>query len=545
MSPQAHLAGTGEPKVTIPKSIPTPPPPAQVSSASKAILVVIFCFSNFLDAFNNSALFAAIPSISVQLNISNGESVWMLSAYQLTFAALLLTSGRLSDLYNPKWVYSIGMIFMASCGLGAGFIRSQVPLITLRALMGIGAALNIPAAMALIVRLFPDPGSQTKALSGFGAAAGLGNIFGLIIGALFTTFVSWPWIFYFSSIVAYCLGIIAFIILPTKAIGHEVNLSWEDRLKRLDVVGVTTLCAALLLFVFAVTSGSTDGWGTGRVIAPLIISILLVPAFLLWEARLPTVLAAVPPSIWKYENFLVIILVSLQPFMYWASIQLLFSWYYQLVFGWSAIKTAVHFLPQGLVAMVVMPPTTILMEKYSLKWIIFAGQVICVVGTCLLPFGDTKPHYWNFVFPGFLIGSAGMTIIFAGVNVAVFAVTPPEVAGVVGAIFQCALQLGGSAGAAIATSIQTSVQVNHGGPDGFQGRAAGLWFVFAVNALSMLGVAFLMKNTVPPAKKPKTEKSQPAVEKTPMDTVDVEFFHSEPELSKLDGQDMIPTEIRL
>ncbi|KAF8572783.1 MFS general substrate transporter, partial [Ramaria rubella] len=265
MSPQAHVA---EPQVTIPRSLPTPPP-AQVSSASKAILLVIFCFSNFLDAFNNSAFFAAIPSISVQLNILNGESVWMISAYQLTFAALLLTSGCLSDLYNPTYhfISRMGLLrrnFMASCGLGAGFICSQVPLITLRALMGIGAALNVPAAMALIVRLFPEPGSQARALSGFGAAAGLGNIFRLIIGALFTTFASWPWIFYFSSIVAYCLGIIALIILPVKAIGHEVNLSMADRLKRLDVVGITTLCAVLLLFVFAVTSGSTDDWGSGQ-----------------------------------------------------------------------------------------------------------------------------------------------------------------------------------------------------------------------------------------------------------------------------------------
>ncbi|KAF8573018.1 MFS general substrate transporter, partial [Ramaria rubella] len=207
-----------------------------------------------------------------------------------------------------------------------------------------------------------------------------------------------------------------------------------------------------------------------------------------------------PPLIWKYENFLVIILVSLQPFMYWASIQLLFSWYYQLVFGWSAIKTAVHFLPQGLVTLLLMPPTTIVMEKYSLKWIILTGQLICLVGTCLLPFGDTKPNYWNFVFPRFLIRSAGTTIIYAGLNVAVFAVTPPEVTCVVGAIFQCALQLGSSAGAAIATSIQTSVEVNHGGPNGFQGRAAGLWFIFAINTLGMLGVAFLMKHTVPPVK---------------------------------------------
>ncbi|KAF8583733.1 MFS general substrate transporter [Ramaria rubella] len=492
------------------------PSAAQVSTVSKAILLIIFCFSNFLDSFNNSALFAALPPLSVRLNITNSESVWMLSAYQLTFAALLLSSGRLSDLYNPKWAYCIGMVFMASCGLGAGFLRAQVPLIILRALMGIGAALNIPAAMALIVRLFPNPESQSKALTLFGAAAALGNIFGLLIGAALTTFVSWPWVFYFGSIMAYCLAGVALVTLPAKAIGHEVNLSNAERLKRLDVVGVMTLCIALLLFVFAVTSGSTDGWDTARVIVPLIISFILLPAFFLWEAHLPHVLASVPPPIWNYDNFLVTILVSLQPFMYFSSIQLLFSWYYQLVFGWTPINTAVHFLPLGFVVLIVMPPTTILLQRYPLKWVIFGGHVICVVGTCLLPFGDTKSHYWSFVFPGFLVGAAGMTIVFVGVNpvnlhpssIAVFAVTPPEVAGVVGAILQCALQLGSSAGAAIVTSIQTSVQVNHGGPNGFQGRTAGLWFLLAVTVIGTSGVGLFMKNTRPPTRQNEVIENQ-------------------------------------
>lgn len=468
----------------------------------KYILLIIFCFAQFLDAFNNSSLFAAIPPISVDLHIVNSTSVWLISAYQLTFAALLLSSGRLSDLYDPKYVFVAGMLLMSFCALGAGFVRVEVPLIVLRALMGVGAALNIPSAMALIIRLFPNPAAQSRALAAFAGAAAIGNVIGLIIGACLVSFASWPWIFYFVSILSFILAILSFVLLPSTSYSPSPSLVGQarqyDRLKRLDLIGVSLLTAALVLFIFAVTSGSIDGWGSARVIAPLVLSVFLAVIFFLWELYLPESLAAVPPSMWKYQNFTILIAVGLQPFMWWAAVQLLFSWYYQEVFEWSTINTAVHFLPLGLVSFPTMGLASVLQQKFSLKWVILCGEIIVLAGTVLFPFADSKEHYWRFAFPGFCLGTAGMTMVFATTNIALFAITPPEVAGIVGAIFTCALQLGSAAGAAIVTSIQTSVQESHGGSNGFQGRSAGFWFLFAFTAVETLGVLFFMRNTVPP-----------------------------------------------
>ncbi|ETW77131.1 major facilitator superfamily [Heterobasidion irregulare TC 32-1] len=426
----------------------------------KYILLIIFCFAQFLDAFNNSSLFAAIPPISVDLHIVNSTSVWLISAYQLTFAALLLSSGRLSDLYDPKYVFVAGMLLMSFCALGAGFVRVEVPLIVLRALMGVGAALNIPSAMALIIRLFPNPAAH------------------------------------------FVLAILSFVLLPSTSYSPSPSLVGQarqySRLKRLDLIGVSLLTAALVLFIFAVTSGSIDGWGSARVIAPLVLSVFLAVIFFLWELYLPESLAAVPPSMWKYRNFTILIAVGLQPFMWWAAVQLLFSWYYQEVFEWSTINTAVHFLPLGLVSFPTMGLASVLQQKFSLKWVILCGEIIVLAGTVLFPFADSKEHYWRFAFPGFCLGTAGMTMVFATTNIALFAITPPEVAGIVGAVFTCALQLGSAAGAAIVTSIQTSVQESHGGSNGFQGRSAGFWFLFAFTAVETLGVLFFMRNTVPP-----------------------------------------------
>ncbi|KAF5378229.1 hypothetical protein D9757_009136 [Collybiopsis confluens] len=504
---------------------------SSIASWRKIILLIIFCFAQYLDAFNNSALFAAIPPIASDIGISDSNSVWLISAYQLTFAALLLTTGRISDLYSPKWAFIIGLMIMSFSSLGSGFVRSQVPLIVLRAIMGIGttvlisnfppseitsgAALNIPSGLAMIITMYPDPAAQGKALGGFAAAATIGNVTGLFIGAALAEFASWPWIFYLITIISFVMAVAVLILIPLRvSIGNSLNISQGERLKRLDAVGVTTLTVSLVLLVFAVTTGSVEGWGKAKIIVPLVLFLLLFIAFFQWEARLPEIMAAVPPKMWRYQNFKILILLSLQTFMFWVATQLLLSWYWQFIFDWSTISVAVHFelvtvittnvilksLPLAVVSFPMIAVSVLLQRHFPLKWVILMGEVLVVASTLLLPFADSKPNYWRFAFPGFILGTAGTTAIYATTNIALFAVTPPEVAGIVGAIFNCSLQLGAAAGSAIITSIQTSVEKNHGGVASFTGRAAGFWFMFAFVTLESIGVLFFMKDTMPALK---------------------------------------------
>ncbi|KZT12694.1 major facilitator superfamily MFS-1 [Laetiporus sulphureus 93-53] len=467
----------------------------------KLTLLSIFCFSLFLDTFNNSSLFAAIPPIALQLDIPNSQSAWLLSAYQLTFAALLLVSGRVSDLYNPKWVFVIGAFAMGIFALVAGFIRSEVPLLLFRALMGAGGALTIPSAQHLIVHMYPDPVQQAKAVAAFGGMGGIGMVLGLIIGALFVSYTSWPWVFYFSSIVSGVITLSILLLVPNiSRTGHtkESRTARVLRFKRLDIIGVTIFAVALILFIFAVTSGATSGWRSARIIVPLIISFVLFVLFFVWEAKIPESYAALPPKMWRYENFTILLAISLVPFMWWGSIFPLFAWYWETVYGWTAIRSAEHFLPIALGIFPTLPISAGLQSKLRLKWVIAIGFFLITAGTLLLPFAGTKERYWPLVFPGFLLGTAGAALIYATTNIALLAVTPSSVSGIVAAVFMCVLQAGGATGVAIVTSIQTSVQISHGGPDGFAGRAAGLWFLVGITGT--MGILFLifMKDTVGP-----------------------------------------------
>ncbi|PPQ70822.1 hypothetical protein CVT24_001039 [Panaeolus cyanescens] len=468
-----------------------------LTNGRKATILCILCFALFLDTFNNNSLFAAIPHISAQLGIRVSQSAWLLAAYQLTFAALLLISGRVTDLYNPKWVFTFGAIVMGIFNIAAGFIRAEIPLIIFRAIMGAGGALTIPSAQHLIVHMYPDPAEQARAIALFGAMGAVGSVFGLIIGALFVSFVSWPWVFYFSAIVSLVIAGGITVLVPNRQAGPSKE-SAVSKLQRLDVLGVGLFAVSLILFIFALTSGSIVGWGSAQVIAPLVISVIVMIAFFGWEAYTPETRAALPPKIWRYENVMILTIISLVPFMWWGSIFPMYAWLFETVYGWSAISTGVHFLPIAIGIIPAVAIATILQSKVPSKDIISFGFVLLLAGTVLLHWGNTKDKYWRIIFPGFVLGTAGAAFIYATTNIALLANTPSGVSGIVSALFVSVLQTGAAAGIAIVTSIQTSVEKHTAeGAMGFEGRAAGLWFLVGFDALMMLLLFIFMTRSKP------------------------------------------------
>ncbi|EKM77920.1 hypothetical protein AGABI1DRAFT_129710 [Agaricus bisporus var. burnettii JB137-S8] len=491
-------------------ALPTKGPPedkefSALPTARKIILLIILCLAQFLDTFAISALFAAIPQISVQLGISDGDSVWLISGYQLTFASLMLGGGRLSDLYNPKYNFLAGAAILAVFSLAGGFVRKQIPLFILRALMGIGAAVNVPSALYIIIHLFPDPTSQANAVALFGICGALGNVIGLVIGAFIVNWATWPWIFYMFAIFGAVLFTGVLILCPSPKGAPLSALDKAKRFKRLDMIGVFLMAVGLILFIFGVTSGSTTGWDSARCLAPFLISFIFLIGFFFWEARIPEEMAAIPPSLWRVDNFAIIAGCATMPIMWWATVQLLYSWIWQNVYGWSPIMTAVRFLPLGVLGFIMSPLTTSLQQRFSNKWILLVGHLLVIIGTALFPFGDSPQHYWRFVFVGFCIGTTGVLIVYTIVSIDIFAVTSPEQAGVVGSIFNCFLQLGSAAGSAIATSIQTSVDKTHGGPTSWTGRKAAFWFLFALLVIETVCVFVFMHDTLP-RPKPRIEE---------------------------------------
>lgn len=162
----------------------------------------------------------------------------------------------------------------------------------LRALGGLAAAQTIPSALTLLVNVFPEPDEQALAIGIFGGTGAVANILGLIIGAIFVQFASWRWVFWFATLIALPVAGLCAWLVPAQVQTEDRNQPASEKLRRLDILGVSILTVALILFIFAITSASTAGWSSAMVIAPLVISVLGVVSFFVYETRIPEEYAA-------------------------------------------------------------------------------------------------------------------------------------------------------------------------------------------------------------------------------------------------------------
>ncbi|KAH7061893.1 MFS general substrate transporter [Auriculariales sp. MPI-PUGE-AT-0066] len=454
------------------------------SALRKYTLLMIFCFSQFLDAFNVSALFSAIPIMSDQLQLSSSEAVWLVSAYQLSFAALLLSSGRISDIYNPKFVFIGGASVLGIFSIAAGFVDNKIALFVLRAFSGIAAAMTIPSSLTLLIRLFPQPTEQARAIGVYGGSAALGTF----------SYTNWSWVFWLGALIAIPIAVVAFLLVPDQP---KVVVE-GNKIAFLDLPGIAILTVSLVLLIFAFTSTGVEGWGSAMVIAPLVISVFGIAAFFVWEARIPADRAAFPPRTWRYPNFAILFAVAISVFLWFTAVFYLIITMWQEVYEWSAVKAAIHFLPIGLVAGPIMLFSGPLTERFEKKYVLIFSQLLIIISTVILPFADTADKYWRLAFPAFIIGAIGGSLLFVNANIAMFQSTPSEIAGTIASIFNSALQLGSAVGVAIITSIQLAIDGRNRGKEGanlYAGRAAGFWFLLAVVALETIAVAMLYRTS--------------------------------------------------
>ncbi|KAI0073356.1 MFS general substrate transporter [Panus rudis PR-1116 ss-1] len=463
--------------------------PRHYSSFRKYTLLGIFCLAQFLDAFNNCALFSALPTLVRELSMTESESTWLISAFQLTFAAFLLVSGRVSDIYSPKYTFITGIATLGILSLVSGFARQKIALIILRALTGVAASFTIPSALALIVALFGQKKEQTHALATFAASGAIGNVLGLTIGALFVQFTTWNWVFWFVACVAIPISLTCFVLIPGELDRHAKDKEFPDRKWRcLDLVGVSILTVALILFIFAVTSASAYGWASVMVLPPLFISVLIIVAFFYYETRIPPEVASVPPNIWWLPNFAVLFGVSLFPYFWWTTVFTIFTNLWQNVYHWSVIESALRMIPLGACSFLTSFSGP-LARNISTKWLIITGMSLATISTVLFHFADGPDKYLPFVLPAFMLGATGCMLTFTHTNIAIFQTAPAAMAGTIGAIFNAALQLGSAVGISAVTSIQSTIESKRGGSTSYSGRGAAFWFVVGIAGAEIIAMS--------------------------------------------------------
>ena len=250
---------------------------ARQASRNRWAALVLIVSAQFMVVLDMSIVNVALASIKSSLDFSQASLQWVITAYAITFGGFLLLGGRLADILGRRRVFMTGIAVFTLGSVLSGLAWSATSLVVFRGLQGAGGALFAPAGLSLLMTAYREGRERNVALGVWGAASGSGAAVGVLLGGVLTSYLSWPWIFYINVPVG-----LALIALVPRFIAEARG---DLASRHFDVAGATTITAALMLLVYALTRATQDGWGTPTTVTLLVASGLLATAFVVIERR--------------------------------------------------------------------------------------------------------------------------------------------------------------------------------------------------------------------------------------------------------------------
>src|SRR5215467_6392693 len=337
------------------------------------LVLVVLTTGFFMILLDTTIVNVAIPAMSTGLNATLDEILWVLNAYVLVYAVLLITAGRLGDLFGPRNLFAIGLVVFTLASAACGFSQNATELIVARIVQGVGGALLTPQTLAILTSIFP-PERRGAAFGVWGAVGGLATITGPTLGGALITYASWPWIFFLNVPIGIAALIATFAIIPDLRPGRRQD--W-------DIVGVVLATAGLFGIVFGLIEGQRYNWGEiasyGVTIPEVIIGgVVLMVVFVVWEHFQTQPL--VPLSLFEERNFAVANWIAAAISFGMLSMFLPITIYLQSVRGFTALVAGLTFAPMSLMSIVTAPFAGRLADRIGGKYILFAGISLFTIG---------------------------------------------------------------------------------------------------------------------------------------------------------------------
>jgi len=457
-------------------------------------------FALFMIMLDNTIVNVALPAIKSDLGIGTSELEWVVTAYALTFAVLLLTGGKLGDLYGRRLIFTIGLVVFTASSLACGLSSSATELIAARAVQGVGSALMMPATLSIITATFVAR-ERGAAIGIWAGVSAMALAIGPLLGGVITEHISWNWIFYVNVPIG-LLGIVAAVVVvpESKDMSHE---------QRLDPAGLVTSGIGLLALVYALIEGHNYGWTSARIVGLFVIAAVALAAFVFVELRQR--LPMLDLSLFRNGTFtganVVAILVTLAMF----GIFVFFPIYMQTLRGWSPIQSGAALLPWTLLIVIFAPIAGKLSDRIGSRWLISGGMATVALCCLELSTVTVDSSFWH-MLPGFVLGGLGMAFVMTPMSAAVMSAAPVDKAGVASGVLNTFRQVGVALGIAITGAIITNREAAalHAGDDPAHAFVHGLTFAMRVSAVICLGGAAAAALLV--RKYRHTEQAQPLAE---------------------------------
>ena len=399
----------------------------------------------FMIMLDNTVVNVALPSIQQSLGLSLSELEWVVAGYALTFAALMLTGGKLADLLGRRRVFVAGLVVFTLASLACGLAGSAEVLIGARVVQGIGAAMMNPATLSIITATFP-PRQRGTAIGIWAGVSALALAIGPLVGGLLSEHVDWSWIFFVNVPV----GIVA--IAAAYAFIDESRDTSRDQ--RPDVPGLVTSGVGLFALTYALIEANSHGWGSTRILGAFALAAVSLAAFVLLELRQRRPMLDL--TLFRNATFsganVAMLLVALAMFGVFFYVSL----YVQQILGYSPVEAGASFLPATILIAMLAPFVGRVVDRVGSRWLTSSGMVLLALSLVLFARLGTGSSYWE-ILPGLVVMGVGMALTMTPTTAAAMGSVPRDQAGVGSAVLNSMRQVGGSLGIAITGAIVAHV----------------------------------------------------------------------------------------
>ncbi|WIY06376.1 MFS transporter [Amycolatopsis mongoliensis] len=397
-----------------------------------------------LDALDVSMVGVALPAIQADLGLSTNALQWVVSGYVLGYGGLLLLGGRTADLLGRRRVFLVAVAVFALASLLGGLVDDGALLIASRFIKGLAAAFTAPAALSIITTTFQEGPARNKAISIFAVFGASGYSAGLVFSGLLTE-VGWRWTFLLPAPIALVALVAAGKLIPAYA---------REEGRGYDFPGAITGAAGSLLLVFGVVEAPEIGWAAPRTLITFAVALALLVTFVVIEKRSSHPLLRL--GILRSGPLARANLGGALFFGAYIGFQFVVMLYLQRVLGWSALQTALGFLPAALIVAFGSPRIEPLIDRVGTPRTIFAGVVAHVIGYALFLRIDEHSGYAGSVLPSMILLGIGFTLAFSSLNIQATAGIPDSEQGLAGGLLNTSLQVGGAIGLAVVTAVLTA-----------------------------------------------------------------------------------------
>jgi EmrB/QacA subfamily drug resistance transporter len=407
-----------------------------------ALLTLCLCIT--VIGVDNTILNVALPTLVRDLNATTSDLQWIVDAYILVFAGLLLTAGSLGDRFGRKGALMIGLVLFAVASASAAFSGGVTQLIISRAFMGIGAAFIMPATLSIITNIFTDPKERGRAIGIWAGVSGIGIGLGPIIGGVLLAHFWWGSVFLVNVPIVCVALVLCAVFVPT---------SRDPSTPRLDPVGALLSMIGLSLLLWTIIQAPERGWGSAATIGGFLASIAVIGAFAYWEMHRDQPMLDL--TFFKNPRFTVANVAVTMAFFAIAGAVFIVTQMLQFILGFDPLEAGIGLLPVAIMFMVFAPIAPRIVERFGSKRLVGFGLVGGAFGLLILSTVRADSSYIHIAL-GLTCMSGGMSMAMPSATESIMGSVPKEKAGVGSAMNDTTRQAGGALGVAVLGSVLAS-----------------------------------------------------------------------------------------